>query len=513
METDNSIVFYTDFNCPFCYALNERLIALGDKSKIEWRGIEHDPSVTSQQVSLAEKNKLINQVNIIRKRAQEVDIVTPLFRPNTGLANRIVYLMRNQSKPKLVQCRTLIYRALWLDGLDISTHQVLKEIVKTAQLAYPSAEEICQKIDDLKDWQAQWTGTRFNSRLPVLVSMATDKPLLGFPTHELLHYFFNGIDLPIAPESLAACQFKPKQNILALGAINKDRCNMVELEAAYQIVNKRTIAEGKKWIAEQECRPDVILLDHFSLQQHSIDFCRELKQSKHCRDIAVIFLLEKIDSDLEMEAFDVGASDVFFDLSNPKVCQARFDTQLRVKQTTTLLDALARLDYLTELANRGEFDRKFEEEWYRAVRSGLPLSIVLFDIDFFKLYNDHYGHQLGDDCLRQVANAMAGQIQRSTDFLARYGGEEFVVIFAQTNASGALKYADEIRLAVEKMALPHDKSLVNPSITLSGGVATMLPSKNSQPSQLLLLADDALYQAKSAGRNCVILHDKSNDTG
>jgi diguanylate cyclase (GGDEF)-like protein len=307
--------------------------------------------------------------------------------------------------------------------------------------------------------------------------------------------------LPIAPESLAACQLKPKQNILVVGDVTDERCNMVELEAPFDIVRKNTTSAASAWLSEQSCCPDVILLDYESLEHQSMQFCRELKQDQSRCHIAVIFLLPKLQSMLEMEAFDVGATDVYFDLSNPKVCQARLDAQLRIKQNATLLDALARIDHLTELANRGEFDRQLEDEWYHAQRSGLPLSIVMFDIDFFKLYNDHYGHQMGDDCLRQSAKAMASRVVRHTDFLARYGGEEFVVICSQTDAKGVMKIADEIRARVEAIQLPHAKSNVSDFVTLSGGVATLTPTKDTSPSTLLALADAALYRAKQQGRN------------
>jgi diguanylate cyclase (GGDEF)-like protein len=489
MISDNSILFYTDFNCPFCYALNERLITLGDKSRIQWRGIEHDPAVSSQSTSLADKNKLIIQVNMIRKRAQEIQIVT--------------HLLNSQCKRKLADCRNRIYRALWLQGKDISDIEILRDIVEQSGLNFPTEQQLSKPIEALNQWQEQWTGERFKSRLPVLVSVATDKPLLGFPTHELLQYFFNGLDFPLAPETLAACQLKPKQSILVVGRLTKQRCDLVELETPYHVVYKENLTAAQKWLDKEDCPADLILLDHLSLGQQAFNFCSQLKKQKANSRSMITFLLDKLDAAGEMQAFDVGASDVFFDLSNPKVAQARLDAHLRTIYTANLMSAMARMDHLTELANRGEFDRRLEEEWYSAVRSGLPLSVALFDIDHFKSYNDHYGHQVGDDCLRQVAKAMSAKIHRATDFIARYGGEEFVVILAQTDNNGAFKKAQQLRTAVESLSLPHQGSPLNPLVTISGGVATLYPQKDQDPASLLALADKALYQAKANGRNCI----------
>lgn len=503
MEKNDSILFYSDFNCPFCYALNERLVALGDSSRIEWRGIEHEASATSRVVTLDEKNQLLNEVTVIRKRAPEISVVTPPFRPNTNLINRVVYAMRGQDIKNQSEFRTLIYRALWLEGQDISDPEFLKSLAIKVGLIFPDEATLLQKSQDLEDWQEDWQGERFKTRLPVLFSEENKKPLLGFPTYDLLHHFFNGTELPLAPDSLAACQLKPKQNILMVGQFSTDNCNMVELETAYYIIRQSTIVDAEKWLEEQDCEPDVVLIDHASTQHAGMMFCSNVKRQYAYRHTSVIFLLAALDRAAEMTAFDVGATDVVFDLSNPKVCQARLDAQLRAKQSASILDALARLDYLTEMPNRREFDRNFDENWLRQLRSGKPISVILIDIDQFKFYNDFYGHTMGDDCLRQVAKSMLGAIHRSSDILARYGGEEFVAVLPETDIEGAAVVAECIRAAVEAIKLPHEKSTVTDSVTISLGVASTIPDLGILPEKLLEAADEALYESKENGRNQV----------
>ncbi|MEG1051103.1 MAG: diguanylate cyclase [Janthinobacterium sp.] len=172
------------------------------------------------------------------------------------------------------------------------------------------------------------------------------------------------------------------------------------------------------------------------------------------------------------------------------------------KQSEDALQRAAYLDPLTKIANRRHFDSFLEKEWQRAVRGG-TLSLVVLDVDHFKLYNDSLGHPAGDTCLQQVAQAIASHACRSGDLAARYGGEEFVLLFADTDADSALSLAEAIRAHIEQLQLPHPRSGTSPWITVSIGVATIRPHQLDQREALFVAADRALYEAKEAGRNQV----------
>ncbi|MEG4572042.1 diguanylate cyclase [Microcoleus sp. N3A4] len=173
------------------------------------------------------------------------------------------------------------------------------------------------------------------------------------------------------------------------------------------------------------------------------------------------------------------------------------------------LQQLATTDGLTGIANRRQFDRVLILEWRRLAREELPLSLMIFDIDFFKLYNEFYGHLGGDDCLRQVARAIAIAANRAGDFTARYGGEEFAVVLPNTSAEGANAVARKICDAIASLKLPHARSSIGPYVTLSCGIGTAVPSPQQSPDTLIRSADSALYQAKTEGKNC-ICHATSN---
>jgi len=171
--------------------------------------------------------------------------------------------------------------------------------------------------------------------------------------------------------------------------------------------------------------------------------------------------------------------------------------------------AKARIDGLTQIANRRRFDECLSHEWARHRRAQQPISVLICDVDHFKLFNDTYGHQAGDDCLRAVANAMSQCVRRNGDMVARYGGEEFAMVLPETDLQGAVQVANRVRSALELAALPHAASPVCGTVTLSIGVACRIPEPRgaADPQELVEEADRFLYLAKHHGRNRVARQD------
>jgi diguanylate cyclase (GGDEF)-like protein len=188
-------------------------------------------------------------------------------------------------------------------------------------------------------------------------------------------------------------------------------------------------------------------------------------------------------------------------------------TEKLLKKANTELHHLATTDTLTGIANRRSFDHYLEREWKRMLREKTPLSLIMCDIDFFKSFNDLYGHRAGDACLQSVAQALRDCVVRPGDFVARYGGEEFVVVLPRTPAEGAHHIAEQIRTAVRTLGIGHADSAVDPLVTLSMGVAQGVPSPETNAEALLQAADAALYQAKKQGRNRVVVADTKNIEG
>jgi len=248
-------------------------------------------------------------------------------------------------------------------------------------------------------------------------------------------------------------------------------------------------------------RPQLILLD---VQMKSMDgfaVCERIMADPDLRHCPVIFVTASSGVESEIACLDAGAVDFITKPLSGPVVQARVRTHLRLQAALASLDTLAHKDGLTGLHNRRYFDEQFALEVARHRRQGAALGVALVDVDHFKLYNDHYGHQMGDECLRAVAQALAQCTRRPGELVARYGGEEFVVLLPNSCDEDMLRYGDWVCQHVAALQLPHAASPVAPQVTISVGLCSLAPSTDDSAASLLEVADKALYQAKRAGRN------------
>ncbi len=257
-------------------------------------------------------------------------------------------------------------------------------------------------------------------------------------------------------------------------------------------------------IASAQPQPDLILLDIMMPDMDGYEVCRRLKSDARTHAIPIIFVTAKTAMVDEVRGFDLGAVDYISKPFSIPIVMARVKTHLELKRKSDLLEQLTCTDALTNIANRRRLDESLQQEWNRQRRSAAPLSVIFADIDYFKRFNDHYGHQAGDECLMRVAAIFKDSLARSTDFIARYGGEEFVALLPETETKAAMAMAEKMRAHVEQAAIPHTASEIADHVTLSLGVVTAIPTSDDQPEQLLQQADDALYAAKAGGRNRVV---------
>ncbi|MPQ57530.1 diguanylate cyclase domain-containing protein [Duganella sp. FT27W] len=249
-------------------------------------------------------------------------------------------------------------------------------------------------------------------------------------------------------------------------------------------------------------QPDLILLDAVMPGMDGYAVCAALEASPRLQDIPVIFVTALSQPEDETRALEAGAVDFISKPFNVAVVRARVRSQLTIKRQADAMRELSLTDGLTGVANRRHFNDRLESEWRRCARANLPLSLIMIDIDHFKLYNDRYGHQAGDLCLQEVSAAMKRCAARPQDLLARYGGEEFILLLPQEGPEGAEAVAQRIQDEVRKLAVPHEASPTSPIVTVSMGLATAMPPLERQDANALIRSADAnLYQAKQGGRN------------
>lgn len=290
------------------------------------------------------------------------------------------------------------------------------------------------------------------------------------------------------------------------------------LGTTYQTFFATNGREGIK-MARQEL-PDLILLDVTMPEMDGYEVCRELKAEALTRRIPVIFITTMSEVEDEMKGLELGAIDYITKPFSPPIVTARIKNHLELKHYRDLLEKatieldkknmalnlLAREDALTGLANRRHFNEVLESEIKRAVRSRQFVSLILCDVDFFKSYNDHYGHVAGDKCLQVIGQLLLQTLKRrASDLPARYGGEEFAIIIPDTPPGKAGFLAEKLRQGMVAQALPHAFSAAAEVVTLSFGVVEAQPQQERNAEWYIKEADKALYQAKESGRNRVTM--------
>jgi two-component system chemotaxis family response regulator WspR len=273
-------------------------------------------------------------------------------------------------------------------------------------------------------------------------------------------------------------------------------------------------------------KPTVILQDLIMPGLDGLSLVREYRNHPATRDIPIIVLSTKEDPLIKSAAFAAGANDYLVKLPDTieLVARLRYHSRsyltllqrddayraLRVSQqqlldTNLVLQRLMNSDGLTGLSNRRHFDEYLELEWRRALRDKTQVSLLMIDVDHFKLFNDNFGHLEGDEALRKVAEAIRDATNRATDLPARYGGEEFSLVLPGTSPGGARLVAEKLRQTVIALRIPHIAPVAGSTLTVSIGLATMTPTRADNCRELISLADKGLYQAKHSGRNQVVV--------
>lgn len=263
-------------------------------------------------------------------------------------------------------------------------------------------------------------------------------------------------------------------------------------------------------------RPDLVLMDVIMPVKDGVEAAQEIRElcEKENDWIPIIFLSAMSESKDIVRAIDAGGDDYLTKPIEAVVLNAKLKAMQRITEMRQQLQhanhelrMMAVIDGLTGIANRRHFDETIIKEVKRAVRNNTALSLMMADIDYFKPYNDNYGHQAGDDCLKYVAKTLAKVSKRPGDLVARYGGEEFITILPETGIEGAKVISEEMRAAISKLNFTHQYSQTADYLTISCGIATVQPNKKDDVKtisyKLLKEADKALYQAKANGRNQV----------
>ncbi len=280
-------------------------------------------------------------------------------------------------------------------------------------------------------------------------------------------------------------------NLLLLSDLLKDDCNIKISKSgtkALEILN-----------APNDI--DLVLLDIEMPDINGYEVCKELKNNNKTKNLPIVFITAKNSEEDEEFALNLGAIDYITKPFSKAILKLRLKNHLELKLKTDLLEQLSMYDGLTNIRNRRFFDEAFETTFLEIKRENKNLAIMMIDIDFFKPYNDNYGHGKGDEALKKVAFALQSTIKRPTDLVARYGGEEFVILLKDIDKPGLETVAKNLLEAVRDLKITHDFSKVANFITVSIGISYYNTNKDITKIELLIKADETLYKVKNSGRN------------
>jgi diguanylate cyclase (GGDEF)-like protein len=303
---------------------------------------------------------------------------------------------------------------------------------------------------------------------------------------------------------------------------------------SYELINLKTLKESYKKIkhlhkSQKNNDIELIILDYFLPDGNGLELCHWMKLHGFLKDTPIIMISSNEKEETILDAFNAGISDYIkkpfsmpefltrinyalrlkkeIDLRKKKDTELN-DTNKQLEKVLVTLSKLNMTDALTNIFNRRYFDTKIRDEWKRCQRSHIPLGLAMIDIDYFKLYNDTYGHQKGDECLIKVAQSIKSTILRPGDFVCRYGGEEFIAVLPNTNQTALINVCQRILKKIRAMKIKHESSSVNKYVSISIGAVTKLTSEMAGYESLIKEADEALYIAKKNGRNTVIFASK-----
>lgn len=283
-----------------------------------------------------------------------------------------------------------------------------------------------------------------------------------------------------------------KANLKILSDLLKSEAQIIVAKSGEQAITKAS-----------ELKPDIILLDVIMPDMDGFAVIKALKNNAQTHIIPVIFITGLADVNFEEKGLQLGACDYIQKPFHAAIVRARVKLHLQLLKQRQMLERLALIDPLTEIANRRKCDEVLDAEWRYAMRKGLSFSLAFIDVDFFKQYNDTFGHAQGDVVLGKVAQIINRELRRPKDFVARYGGEEFIILLPDTGSEGGFDTLERCRKAIESLKIQHPGSTTNEVLTISSGGITCYPKTLEGKNEVLSDADELLYEAKGNGRNQV----------
>lgn len=417
-----------------------------------------------------------------------------MFRPSSAAASSLVYAIGRDDPIEAARLRRRIYRALWVDGQDISSPGTLASLLQELDIELPSHAKLSN--EELTAWPSEWANnTEFNRNLPVIIS-ESGETVIGFLLEPELDAFLEFGSLVSDKVANDLWQPQRRQRILVLDNDARSLRMIVEQMHDTQIEVVEELI-GLIAHARNLSMPDLVMVNSSFIENVSgSDWWRNSTNSDPDPTIPTIHILDHQTPRAEAAAFEAGADDIIDRPFHPKLLRPRLNSYLQARRSQQQIKNVTRVDALTSICNHREFNSRLSAEWSRGARTGNSLALLMIDVDRLRAYNDTYGHLSGDDCLVTVAQLLGNCVQRSEDLVARYKGGLFAALLPGIEVDSAFKVAQNCLEEVADAKITHPASSVASCVTLSIGVAAMVPMYDKSCTLIIEQAEIALYRAK-----------------
>jgi diguanylate cyclase (GGDEF)-like protein len=488
-------VAYIDFNCPFCYALHERLVRWSVADRIEWRLVVHASHVLEGPFTIMQQTLLANEVFSLQRRAPDIQVLLPPKRCSSDEATQLLVTIERTHPDRLIELRTEIYRALWQKGKDIGDRGVLESVLLSLSLPPNALDSPHEATTQLDQWQQAWEDSPTDCSIPVLTHTATKRVLIGLPAERTLMEFLLQERTRVVDS--AVCYYQRRPIVLVMGDVEHLWLLLSEVRHHCDILHAPNFTSAEALLNGQT-KPDVLLVDNSLCPSKDVKSLSEL-----ARDCSVPWLLATHSSHFETEewALSLGAAEFLPLAGDCELARARLQRILCDRFSMDQLQQEHRVDVLTGLLSRRVFLDQLEEAWQAALSTGSPLSLLLIDLDHFNAYNKLHGHLEGDQCLRGVAAALSDKLGTEGVLLARFGGNEFIILPKSDEGVSAETIGEHVLSILEEAKIPHGVSAISPHVTVSVGIGSVPAPQHAAFHDLLECADKARMLAKEAGGN------------
>ena len=470
---NGSFIAYVDFNCPYCFALHERIQRWDLGDKVTWCMIEHSSHILDGPFDLHQEQLLSTEVVEVHHRAPDVKLMLPSQRCRSTFATRLQAYVQREYHDKRHAFRGDVFRALWQQGKDIGDQSALLALLESHDIP-PMFLEFCEEEPpEITTSQKAWQEGDYDTSIPVLTDPVSGRVLIGLPDERTLKSFFLGVGSRVLDSG--ACYYQQQPSILVSGWMSHLWPILSEVRGSCELLQAPTSDRAKELLSEIAV-PDLLIIEagHTSMEQ-----IEELAQLTRSRSVPWVVATQTPSPDEEIRVLSLGALEYLPAIGEAQVARARLNRILRDRYNLEHRRASNSTDSLTNLSTRHSLLGSLRTEWERALRTQDSISLVLLDLDGFKAFNRAHGYLAGNSALSLIANCLTNEIRGAGTVVSRFSGNEFAILLPGYNEANTKETAQRLQQSIAGLGIANRASDDGGILTASYGHATVLASEDT----------------------------------